>query len=208
MAENTSIGTQYQINFINNSSNQGSFMVFQQDPNLNMPGVSSLAWFTKFVHPNTNGLFSWKTGYDFAWMEQKALASGITSVTSQCIPADFTTNNSTLLTYDGAYNFMSQPPVASEGTLYIKTDHTVPVNQVGVGVGMSGSPCFLVNAQPNFEMVFTPQPEYWIAFGNYEQGETLNIQEMVNSAKLDFPEGITAVNVTLNPDNTWTILPA
>jgi len=28
MAENTSIGTEYQINFINNSGNQGSFMVF------------------------------------------------------------------------------------------------------------------------------------------------------------------------------------
>ena len=44
MAENTSNGVDYQINFINNSTNAGNFMVFQQDSTLNGPDITSLAW--------------------------------------------------------------------------------------------------------------------------------------------------------------------
>ncbi len=207
MAENTSNGADYQINFINNSTNAGNFMVFQQDPNLNGPDIASLAWITKFLHPNTNGSFNWKLGFDFVWMENKSLASGITSVTSQCIPADLVTNNTIMLTYDGAYNFTAQPPATTEGSLYITTDQTIPPKQVGVGIGMSGAPTFLVSAEPNFNLTFSPQPDYWIAFGEFEQGQVLNVKELTNSAQVVFPEGINTVNITLNADNTWTILP-
>lgn len=208
MAEYNSIGTEYQINFINNSTNPGNFMVFQQDPNLMMPNVSSLAWITKFLHPKTNGVFNWKLGYDFVWMENKSLTPGITSTTSQCISADLTTNNTMLLTYDGGYNFISQPPASTGDTLYIQTDNTIPFKQVGVGVGMSGSPAFLVNAEPSFNMAFTPNPQYWVAFGEYEQGQALNINELTNAAQLVFPEGIEKLNVILNEDNTWSVTPA
>lgn len=203
MAVNSN-GSAYQINFINNSSNAGSFMVFQQHPDMNMPDSAALAWFTKYVHPNTNGVFSWKTGFDFAWVEQKSLAADITSVTSQCIPSDLESNNVALLTYDGGYNFVIQPDSGEAGSLYIKTDNTIGPFEVKVGVGMSGAPVFLVPSQPNMEMVFTPRPEYWIAFGEYEKGQVVNAKEISNPLQVEFPEGITAVNVVLNPDNTWS----
>jgi rhizosphere induced protein len=208
MTENNSTGVEYQINFINNSSNAGNFMVFQEHPDMNMMDSYALAWFTKFVHPNTNGSFSWKTGFDFAWLEQKSLAAGITSVTSQCLPANLEANNVTLLTYDGGYNFINQPDSGAAGSLYIKTDSTIGPDQVKIGFGMSGAPVFMVGAQPNLEVVFTPNPYYWIAFGEYEKGQVVNAKEIPNSMRIDFPEGITTMNVVLNPDNTWTAHPA
>ena len=204
MAANNSIGTQYQINFINNSSNAGSFMVFQQHPDMNLPDSVPLAWFTKYVHPNTQGLFSWKTGFDFAWLEQKSLAADITSVTFQCIPTNLETNNVALLTYDGGYNFVIQPDSGIAGSLYIRTDNTIGPYEVKVGVGMSGAPVFLVPSMPNMDMTFTPNPQYWIAFGEYEKGQVVNAKEITNLLQVEFPEGITTVNVVLNPDNTWT----
>lgn len=77
-----------------------------------------------------------------------------------------------------------------------------------VGIGMSGSPTFVVNAQPNMNLTFTPHPEYWIAFGNFNAGEVIDVQAISNAAKIDFPPGIVAMNVTLNQDNTWEITPS
>lgn len=208
MAENTSAGVEYRIRFINNSTNSGAFMMFQQDPNLNIPDLSSLAWFSKYVHPGTDGSFNWTEDYNFFWKETKLLAPGITSVTTQCPPADLTGNNGITLTYDGAYNFINPENMLSEPGLGIKMDQTIPPGQVQVGIGMSGAATFLANGQPNMEMVFTPKPEYWIAFGNYEQGQALNVQELTNTAQLVFPEGITEMNVTLKSDNTWSVTPA
>jgi len=208
MAENTSAGVEYRINFINNSPNAGSFMMFQQDPNMKIENLSSLAWFTKYVHPDTDGSFSWKEDYNFVWRETKQLASGITSVTMQCPPADLAGNNGITLTYDGAYNFIDPVNAMPDPSLTIKMDQTIPMGQVAVGIGMSGSGTFLVAGQPNLNLVFTPKPEYWIAFGNYEQGQALNLQEVNSPAQIIFPEGITEMNATLNPDYTWSVMPA
>ncbi|WP_343636627.1 hypothetical protein [Fluviicola sp.] len=208
MADNNSSGVEYRINFINNSMNPGSFMIFQQYPELNTPDSYSLAWFTKYLYPSTLGSFSWEPAYDFAWMEQKAINARMKSVTSQCIPASLTEYNTALLTYDSGYNFVIQPDNGPEGTLYIKTDNTIPANQLGIGLGMAGAPTFLMPAQPDSNLALNPHPEYWVAFGDYEQGEILNVKEMTNSALVQFLEGVSAINVTLNPDNTWTVQPA
>lgn len=207
MAENNSTGVEYQINFTNNSTNAGNFMVFQEHPDMNVPDSSALVWFTKYLHPNTNGIFSWKTGYDFVWMEQKSLAADISSVTFQCIPANLESNNVALLTYDGGYNFITQPAGGVTGNLYIQTDSTIGPFEVRAGLGMSGAPVFLVPAQPNMEMAFSPNPQYWIAFGEYEKGQVVNSKEITNPMQIEFPEGITTINVVLNPDNTWSTHP-
>ena len=209
MAENNSNGTVFQINFVNNSINPGTFMVFQQDPNLAMPGINSLAWITKFANPNTQGFFSWTINYNFSWMESESVTSGITSGTSQSVPAGegLLTMNGITLTYDKGYSFIDPIDQTPTGSLYIKQDATIPLDRASVGIGMSGAPTFMVPAQPNMEVVFTPHPEYWIAFGEFNQGQTINLQEVTNSSLVTFPPGITKMNATLNADNTWTIIP-
>ncbi|WP_430403447.1 hypothetical protein [Fluviicola sp.] len=209
MAENNSNGTVFQINFVNNSSNSGTFMVFQQDPNMAMPGINSLAWITKYANPKTQGFFSWTINYNFSWMESESITSGITSGTSQSLPAGegLLTMNGITLTYDKGYSFIDPVDQTPEGSLYIKEDGTIPLDRASVGIGMCGAPTFMLQAQPNMELVFTPTPEYWIAFGDFTQSQVINVQEMTNSAQVSFPPGITKMNATLNEDNSWTIIP-
>jgi len=209
MAENNSNGTVFQINFVNNSINPGTFMVFQQDPNMAMPEITSLAWVTKFANPNTQGFFSWSINYNFSWRENESVTSEITSGTSQSFPAgeDLLTMNGITLTYDKGYSFIDPIDQSPAGSMYIKQDGTIPLKQATVGIGMSGAPAFMVQAQPNMELVFTPQPEYWIAFGEFIQGQIIDIQEMTSSAQVLFPPGITKMKATLNADNSWTIIP-
>jgi hypothetical protein len=201
----TNKGVEYKINFVNNSTNEGSIMVFQQDENIGVDGVMSLAWFTKYVYPQTTGYFDWRINYNFVWSETGELKPGVNFLASQAPPCDLSTSNSIGLSYDKAYNFVNQTAGTPQGSMYIKEDATIPLKQASVGIGMSGAGTFVVQAQPNMNLTFTPHPEYWIAFGNYTKGDVLNIQEMTSASNVAFPPGIYTMNAILNPDNSWTI---
>ncbi|MNV16064.1 hypothetical protein D3C71_1068170 [compost metagenome] len=205
MSENSSNGVQYRLNFVNNSANAGTFMVFQQTPDMQVENVNALAWITKYANPGVQGFFSWSTENDFVWFENDSPVPGINSGTSQCVPANLETSNQISLTYNSGYQFADQTSGEPVGSLYIKMDSTVPLKQASVGIGMSGAATFVVPAQPNMNLTFTPHPEYWIAFGNFEQGEVLDMQELTNTEKIDFPPGIQEMTVTLNQDNTWKV---
>jgi len=72
---------------------------------------------------------------------------------------------------------------------------------------MSGSGTFVVQAQPNMNAIFTFHPEYWITFGNFKEGEVLDITQITNKAQITFPPNIYSMAAILNQDNTWTIKP-
>ncbi len=91
------------------------------------------------------------------------------------------------------------------GSLYIMEDGRIPVGQASVGIGMSGFGTFVAPAQPNMNLIFTPNPEYWITFGTYVQGEVVDITAVNNPAQIKFPLNVYSMTAILNPDNTWTI---
>ncbi|TWJ02381.1 hypothetical protein JN11_01353 [Mucilaginibacter frigoritolerans] len=196
----------YTIHFFNNSTVAGSFSVFQKMPDQAGPNVFSLAWLAKFTNPNTRLSFSWTLDHCFTWAETGQLVPGITFEASEVLPATLNENNTVTLTKsDGAHQFINQTSEGQPGSLTITADNTIPPNQTSVGVGMSGSGTFAVQAAPNMNFVFTPHPQYWVAFGNFHQGQALQTSEITNTAQVVFPPNIYAMNVTLNRDNTWTI---
>lgn len=54
-------------------------------------------------------------------------------------------------------------------------------------------------------LVFTPHPEYWVTFGNFVQGQVLDVEEISSCIRINFPPNISHVKATLNMDNTWTV---
>lgn len=197
----------YRIQFTNNSTNSGSMMIFQQAPDSQSGNIYSVAWISKYVHPATSGVFQWTQDYNFIWSETGELSPGIQFSTFQNPKADLNTSNSITLTYDRAYNFVDQKPGDQQGSLFVQMDQTIPLDQVSVGIGMGGAPTFTIQAQPNMEAVFTPHPEYWMAFGEFETGEVLNVKEITDSVQVNFPPGVFSMNVVLNADNTWSVTP-
>lgn len=196
----------YSLTFINNSNIEGDACVYQQDPDLGVENVQSLAWFTQAAAPTTTLEFDWSIDYSFVWSQTGNLVPGVVFTASQTWPADLSSTNQVTFTNDsGAFTFENQTKGAEEGSLYITEDSTIPVDVASVGIGMSGFGTFAVDAEPNYNLVFTPHPEYWITFGTYTQGEVMNISESTNSAQIEFPENVYAMTATLNADNTWTI---
>lgn len=204
----TSAGQQYTLRAINNSSNTGDMCVFQDDPDLGVSNALSLAWFSKRATPKTTVNFKWTIDYNFVWSETGLLVPGVVFDASQTFGANLQTTNKITLTHaGGAYDFINQTKGPQPGILYITEDSTIPLKQASVGIGMSGNGTFVVQAQPNFNLTFTPHPKYFIAFGNFQPGQVLDIGEINNPAEVQFLPGVFSMTAVLNQDNSWTITP-
>ncbi len=133
---------------------------------------------------------------------------GVAFNAGEAIPTSPTENNEITLTkQDGNYKFINQQNFYEQGTFSITSDMYTAINQASVGIGMSGAGTFAVQAQPNMTFRFTPHPEYWITFGEVEQGQVLHPSEISKAVQVEFPYGIFSMNVTLNADKSWTVTP-
>ncbi|WP_448697870.1 hypothetical protein ACFGVR_13765 [Mucilaginibacter sp. AW1-3] len=196
----------YTINFVNNSTSPGNFCVFQKKPDSPNPDVFSLAWLARHADPNSKVPISWNTDYYFFWAKTGALKPGLIFNAGEALKTSMTESNAVTVTKDdGNYKFREQKNWHQQGMLSITSDNTTAINQASVGIGMSGSGTFAVQAQPNMTFLFSPKSEYWITFGNINQGQVLNQSEIDNEVQIVFPHGIFSMNATLNKDNTWTI---
>jgi hypothetical protein len=186
----------------------GSFAVFQRAPTLTVPAnVFSLAWFARPAHPNTQVTFQWTVDYSFVWSETGILKPGITFNASQNVPADPFVQNFTQLTEDayGATYFTPPSTNGTVGSLTIQQLSNVVPNRTSVGVGMSGSGTFVVQAAPNMTAVFTPHPNYWVIFGNYQTGQVMDIENVTGEIEATFAGSLTSRTVTLQPNNILSI---
>jgi len=201
------MATVYSVRFVNNSSTAGTACVYQSSPGT-AGNLMSLAWFAHFALPTSAVVFQWVTDYCFVWAETGLLLPGIVFIAAQLLPADLETTNLVHFTYDqGAFSFQDQGPGPAPGSLTIVMSASIPLNVASVGFGMSGAGTFAIQAQPNMTVVITPNPQYWIAFGNYTAGQVLDTSAITNPAQIAFPPGVFRMNATLNQDLTWTISP-
>jgi rhizosphere induced protein len=195
----------YSVVFKNNSLNADHVFMYQTSPDIKDPNIMSLAWFSQYSYPTTENAFEWDISYNFVWAQTGTLNAGVRFKAAQTWDADPKNLNTVSLDYDRAYNFQNLCSGGTAGSLYINESGSIPMKQASVGIGMSGSGTFVKQAQPNMHLVFTPHPVYYIAFGDHQQGEVLDINQITDSAKIDFPVNTYSMTAILNADNTWTI---
>ena len=185
----------------------------------NQAGVMSLAWFAQKCNPGTKCNFNWTIDYFFVWGETGVLVPGINFSASQTVAAGLTSNNQITFDYNGAFLFEGQGTFTPSGSLYINETTNIPMNTASVGFGMSGAGTFVVQAQPNINVIFTPNPKYYMVFGIFNQGDVLDTQQMFRSTpggareiqqiscivEVDFPANVYTLYVTFNANNTWTV---
>ncbi len=198
---------QYSVIFKNNSSQAGSAYLYQTDPKAS---ASSLVWLSRYAFPTTSVSFQWKQDYGLCWSQTGALQAGVVVTATQYWDSDLTTDNEVTLNYapqHRAFTFEDQRQGTPAGSLIIQTANTIPADVASVGIGMAGSPILMTQAAANMTYMFTPKPEYWIAFGYNIQGEVIDISTMNNPTQIQFPANIYSMTAILNPDLTWTIEP-
>ena len=96
-----------------------------------------------------------------------------------------------------------KPPNGSgtAGALTIVQLSDIVPDRTFVGIGMSGSGTTVVQAAPNKTSVFTPHPNYWVVFGNYQAGEVIDVEDSTDAVEVTYPDGLTSRTVTIGPDD-------
>jgi hypothetical protein len=204
------MSTQYSLTVQNNSLHHGSICVFATPPDDKVQlNIKSLAWFSKAAHPNTSVQFKWSLDYSFVWSQTGKLVPGVSFIASEHIAAD-PSNESMNTAYfdmlDDAYLFgdVSKAHKATAGSLAISTSPTVPDGDAAIGIGIGGNPALVQSATPNFTFTFIPKVRYWVAFGDYIEGEVLDVNAMTAVYELKYPINVYAKTLVLNADNTWS----
>ncbi|HEX3029736.1 MAG TPA: protein rhiA [Clostridia bacterium] len=199
-------GTQYSLTFTNYSNMYGNVCVYQKFPEVDS-NSAILAWLVKPTHPTTIVTFTWTTDYGFIWAETGRLAPGVVFNASQVWPADLTQNNKVTLSFlQEAFTFQNLTKGDTPGALEIVQDATIPPERASIGIAMAGAGIFAMQAKPNMSIfIQPPMPEYWIAFGNYQPGQVLDITQINNQQKLEFGPGVYSLSATLYKNNSWDI---
>jgi len=194
----------YSITVNNRASNSAYLMVFQNDPTQWAPNAMAVAWFAKFSNPNSRVKFEWGVDTGFSWAETGELQPGIQFSASEVFDASNGQNKITL-DYNGAYLFTNPDKGQDPSRFYLAESPNIPVgSKAAVGVTMSGSTVYAVQARPNQNLTFSPHPSYYLAYGNYEEGDVIDVSTINNPLLLPYPTGVYALTTTLNADGTWT----
>lgn len=195
---------------INNSElDRPTFAVFAKLPVDSSYGTLSTAWLTQPINEGNQYVFTWDIIWGFAWSAQgtgagyqwsaKGKLAADPNSQAGCA-ASFGFNGDFLLTQGSG-----QP---NGYTLWITDAPTIPLpstQKSSVGVSLSGSPACVTDAGPNLNQTFTLHPTYFIDAGNYVRGQMVDGSSVTAFQELAYTNGNTALTVTLNPDNTWSV---
>lgn len=191
--------------FRNESTMKGHVCIFQSHPDVDELALLTLAWLSKPAFPTTEVTFEWEETYSMIWSESGCLEAGATFTARQVWEADLRNANQVTLTYQQqAFTFRDQAAGPREGSLFVTMDRTIPLGRASVGFGMAGKAICATPALPNADVMFTPKPRYWVAFGRYKQGQVMDLSVMTKLVEVDFHD-TSAKAVTLTRDNMWKV---
>ncbi len=200
-------GTQYNLTMKNEAAQSWTFYVYQKAPELSSD-VFSLAWFASpyEIRPGNKISFTWEIDYDFVWSDTGTLIPGVTfeaSGSQPCSPAGDNTTDFNLVDGPGLSTPTQGDPA---GSLVINDGSDVPNNQFSVGIGMSGTGTYAVQAGANLQHIFTPTPSYYVAAGtNVKIGTVLNIDTITQNKEVKYGANVYEVTATLNESNVWDL---
>jgi rhizosphere induced protein len=201
------MSTQYSLTVTNNSTQFQDIVVYQKAVDLGVPNALSLAWLTAPAHPGTTVTFTWDLNYNFVWSQTGTLRPGVTFQAAQTLPADPENPELNQIQFGyprNAFTFVDGSAMGTPqlGSLYIRTLPDVPAETASVGIGMSNSGTFVVEAGPNLNSVFTPHPSYWVAAGTFTPGQVLDVEEMTNEQEVVY-ESTFSQEIVLGSNNLW-----
>ncbi|MFM2007145.1 MAG: hypothetical protein RLZZ09_2800 [Pseudomonadota bacterium] len=198
-------GAQLSLNVINNSSSMISACLFQQPQN-QLPGLFPVVWLSAPMYPGMRRSFAWSNNdYSFVWAETGWLMPGTTFNPSQVTLANIGDQITFNVGSGGYGQFFNQTPSVPPNNLTITDGGNMNPGQFAVGVGLSGSPVYVAQAQPNMAYQFTPSSNRIYLFaGNCQTGDVLDTQTISNAALINYA-GQTQATATLQMNGMWNV---
>lgn len=198
----------YRLTLFNRSGASGGMCLYQRDPVQEKNNeLYSLAWFARLCHPRSKVTFTWRPRYSFVWSEVDTLRPGVIFFPCEGIaaePADRGLNAVTFLRDESGSHFERKDGGDASGLTIDCGD--IPENSASVGIAVSGSGAFAWHADANSACSFSPNPEYWIAFGDFVQGEVVDVNSVAGrTMRIDFAPGEYEKVASFGMDSRWTL---
>jgi hypothetical protein len=189
----------YTLNFSNESQGNTTFVVFQKYPNADQMGLRSLAWHARELPPTAQSNLNWDIDYSFVWGETGTLHAGVQFNTSQSVPSDPNSANTVSFKADsGSFVLENSHQEMPGQQLIIQEDPSIPLNQLAVGIGMSGKATSIIQAEPNMMLEIDAEPEYWVGIGRFKEGQVIDASIMHPLTRINFSGGAQTLKVTLS----------
>lgn len=206
------MGTKYSLAVQNKATRGGSICVYTTSPDTQevQNNLISLAWFAEPVNPGTDAYFDWTLDYSFAWDQVGKLAPGVNFRVRGYQDADPGDPNKSKIYFEKTnYGYQFSPDrtkakPARNGALAITCSGSVADHDAAIGVGIMGKAALAVNAGPNLLFTFLPHIKYWVAFGEFVEGDVLDLNMMTQIYEVVFPMNVYSRSIILNGDNTWS----
>jgi hypothetical protein len=208
------MATQYSVTLRNQSTRGGTFCLYATaiDPQQAQDDLRSLAWVTHPANPNVRVDFKWLVNYSLSWSQTGSFAGQkVIYIASEDIPADPMSPQSSKAYLDNdnhGYMLLSGDPrarAAYPGALAITCGNNVAPNEAAIGIGINGDPILAVPATPNYIFTFFTNLKYWVAFGDFQQGEVIDVNSMTGIYELDFSGAVHHLDITLDSSNEWNV---
>ena len=206
------MGTPYTLRIKNNAEISGKICVYTELENKIYENLLSLAWLVKGINPGVDTRFDWSNDFSFHWDEKGELHPGVRFESSQVVQADprYAETNRTLFekTKTGFWfpqdkTGAAEPP---KGALGITCDSSIPNNEALIGIGISGVASLAIPAYKNFQFNFEPHLRYYLAFGDFVQGDVIDVNKIASQVlEVEFKTGEYDKTAILTKDNTWSL---
>lgn len=191
----------YTLTVQNNSGQSGDFCIFQETPDLNSPHIQTLAWLAKPANPSSSLSFEWSLDYNFVWGQ----SDNLVPTTTQKVKSN---TSITLIKKNSTHELKNHTIKKTENNaLHITSNKVKNSNKNLVGIGMSGAGTFLLKSDQDLDVHIASPKQYKVCFGDYKQGQILNPSQLANLGTVVFPPNVYNMEIKLNPDSTWAIVP-
>ena len=210
----------YTVTLSNLSTQFGDFVIYQTIPEQERNSkLYSIVWMRARLSEGQQHLFKWDTKYSLMWADTKSLVVGTsidnaTKAIKAVSPNDITKNTLTLIKKNGGFLFDNFSTDGQHGILTIKTANTIPNNIASAGVAMDNKSVILMNVFLNMTYKFTPDSTYWIVFGNFNEAEILDTNNIHSRnknffsepMKIVFPINVDDIFIVFKEDNSFEII--
>lgn len=183
----------YTLTIKNQSPTVTTFIVYQKPPT-DQSDYVSLAWKTFSVQPMSSTDFSWSLDYWLFAAATGVLADGVRMLPSSAIQVDFNTGNEFNLTPELEF---IDARFTNSGKVAVLEEAGIQQNSASLAIGLAKSPMFATQAIPYKTEVFSGIGEtYYIAHGNFEEGEVLNLDTLQSQS----------IQVNFSDESSHTVL--
>ncbi|TDC84064.1 hypothetical protein [Actinomadura sp. 7K507] len=207
--------TAYDLTVVNESElahGGPTFAVVAELPEARTAGALSVAWLTQVIHPGNRYTYRWAIEWGFAW-SASGTAKDYQWAANGSLPADPASSTQCAVGFDytgGDFQLkpVTRSPAPNNSQLWVEDSSAIPepsIQPSSVAVTLNGQPTCVTEAGPNLEHIFTLHPSYYIVAGAFEQGQIIDVAGLTQVQELEYDDGVAALTVVLNDDNTWKV---